>query len=212
MSHPIESEHTYYHMLEGSPFLFADERCKKRLLDAVVEVYRLRTWRLYAFCVTDNTAYFLSVTAGRPRIGEALQKVAEEFMRWSAGVDDIWLGASKEIKVRRIEGPESMEEVVRRCCQIHRIPLELGYVEQVQDYWWSSYPTYMGSFLWDVVDCHAVLRQFSADPELAKSRFRKFHRSFELPTLYITRPFTKNDAKIIKLNEKNLFLKKFETL
>ena len=212
MSHPMESEQTYYHILEGSPFLFADERCKKRLLDIVFELYRLRDWRLYAFCVTDSTAYFLSVTAGRSRIGEDLQKVTDEFLRWSAGAEDIWLGASKEILVRRMKEPKSMEDIVRLCRQIHRIPLELGYVEQVQDYWWSSYPTYTGSFLWDVVDCHEVLRQFSVNPDLAKSRFRKFHSSFELPTLYITRPFTKNDAKIIKLNEKNLFLKKFETL
>lgn len=198
MVYMTASEQVYYHILEGSPLLFADERCKKKLLDLTFDRYRQLGWRLYAFCVTDSAAYFLSVTGRHGFKGEYLQYVADEFLTWCGESPDIWIGNSISLRARVIREIKSMEEIVECCRLIHRVPLELGYVERLSDYWWSSYITYMETYSWELVDCHAVFVYFSLNSGVARYRIRKFHAFCELPTIYITEANGGCDEKIRK--------------
>lgn len=218
MSNPVEQEHVYCHILKGSPFIFADERCKKKLLDLTLDLFRRHQWRLYAFCVTDSKAYFLSAAEGNSSCGEFLQRAIDDFLCWNICEPGIWSGDSPDLCLEELQKRCTAEELVNCCCALHHIPKELNYVQQIQDYWWSSYHTYIGSFEWKAVDCQKILLYFSDSPRLARIQLRKFHSSFESPTLYITKAFSKHDAenknKMKKQKESisNLFLKKLETL
>ena len=71
---------------------------------------------------------------------------------------------------------DSLREIAARCRQIHRLPLEKGYVSRLDDYWWSSYITYAGEYDWEMVDCRIFSLYFSANPEVARRRLVKFHQ------------------------------------
>lgn len=189
MLYPVKAEQVYYHTLAGSPLIFSDERSKKKLLDLVFDLYRQQGWRLYAFCITDSKAYFLSATDGCSDYGENMQRTISEFLGWDARTADIWNGDSPTLQLDAVQRVNTMDEILYCCRVIHRLPLELNYVKQIQDYWWSSYNTYTGNFDWCAVDCRRILEYFDTDPETAVSRLRRFHSSFEVPTLYITNTF-----------------------
>ena len=94
MQYQIESEPVYFHILQGSPFLLTDERCKKKLLDLVFDQYHRLGWRSYAFCVTDSVIYMLSVTSGHSFKEEYLQRAADTFLSWNALQKNIYTASS----------------------------------------------------------------------------------------------------------------------
>lgn len=200
MSYPVKMEQVYCHILRGSPFIFSDERCKKKLLDLIFERCFCREWHLYAFCVTDSDAYFLSVTDRPSYYREKVQRAISEFMHWNAGTQGIWRGEDPMLRLEEIQKEVTIDELIHCCCAIHSIPIECNYVQHVQDYWWSSYITYLGSFEWHTICTQKVLAHISEDEELALNRMRKIQSSFESPTLYITHIFSKNDAENKKIS------------
>lgn len=68
-----------------------------------------------------------------------------------------------------------MSEFARRCRAVHRLPLSLGYVRRIGDYWWSSYQNYQQGYHWGMVDCSVLLQFFSSDPQEAFHRLRLHH-------------------------------------
>lgn len=181
MKYQLEEEPVYFHVLEGSPYLLADERCKKKLLDFVFDQYYYLGWRLYAFCVTDCSVYLLTVTAGHSFNEQYLEKIIELFLNWGTSNKELYLGDQVSFVVKYKKRLSDMDEVVNCCAQIHLVPVAIGVVGQPEDYWWSSYKTYLGEFDWQMVDCHGILFYFSLNSVLAKRRIRKFHENMELP-------------------------------
>ena len=186
------------HILKGSTFLFSDERYKKKLLDLIFEQYRRNKWSLLAFCVTDSMVYLLSVTNKGLTIREKLRETADEFLKWTSSEESLWYGNSKEIKVIEAEKLLALDDIVNCCCCIHYVPVHMGYTTEMCDYWWSSYNTYMGSYIWETVDCHAVFFYFSMNSIWARDKLRKYHGSLKFPVLYKTYLNGKYDAKMIK--------------
>lgn len=166
----------YYHFLEGNDHILADERSKKKFLDFVFALYRERDWRIYAFCITDSGAYFITETEVGSRLQEDLQRAADNFLQWyrcnaiQISGDSLFFRAYGEERIN------SVHEIALRCRQIHQIPLKVGYVHRIGDYWWSSYITYMGGYRWERVDCQPLAEYFSMNPETAKRKIRQFHK------------------------------------
>ena len=79
------------------------------------------------------------------------------------------------LRAQRIEAIRSMSEFARRCRAVHRLPLSLGYVRRIGDYWWSSYQNYQQGYHWGMVDCSVLLQFFSSDPQEAFHRLRLHH-------------------------------------
>ena len=50
----------YCYVMKGSTLLLADERNKKHLLDLLLCAHRACSCPVYAFCVTDDAAYFIT--------------------------------------------------------------------------------------------------------------------------------------------------------
>lgn len=166
----------YYHVVEGSHYLFADERHKKKLLDILSEIEKEEEWLIYAFCLTDDCAYFIIEAPGAGAVRRGIQRLANRFLSQyraelpRSGNQGIFLSSTT------LDELDSLSEIAICCRQIHRIPLEKGYVSCLDDYWWSSYITYTGDYEWELVDCRAFLLYFSANPEAARYKLQNFHR------------------------------------
>ena len=60
---------------------------------------------------------------------------------------------------------------------IHRNPLEANLVKNLEDYPWSSYPSYIGTLpAWKWLETHWLLHQFHENQETAVHLFRFFHQ------------------------------------
>ena len=55
----------YCYVMKGSTLLLADERNKKHLLDLLLCAHRACSCPVYAFCVTDDAAYFITEAEAR---------------------------------------------------------------------------------------------------------------------------------------------------
>ena len=167
MTHRKRNRKIYYHVLESNRYLFADERDKKKLLDILFAIEKEEEWLIYAFCLTDNAAYFVIEAPGAGSVRRGIQYRSAGLCRQHR---DIWLNSSA------LEELDSLREIAVRCREIHRIPLEKGYVSRLDDYWWSSYITYAGEYEWELVDCRVLSLCFSANPEIARRRLLEFHQ------------------------------------
>lgn len=166
-------EYVYYYRMEGSRYLLADERNKKHLLDLLLGMQVSERWPVYAFCVTDDSAYIVTETTDRMALETAMQWESGQFLESYEGFPDKY--GERYLRPCTPERVESAPELARRCRAIHRLPQRLGYVSRPGDYWWSSYRTYMGGYLWPGVDCSVLLNYFSSDPERALWKLRLYH-------------------------------------
>lgn len=171
------TEKIYYHVMEGSRFIFADERNKKKFLDVVFEVQRKEGWHIYAFCVTDDSAYFVVEAAGRAAVLAGMRRAAEAFSHmYRQRPQEFGTVLSLQFSAGVTTELKSLPDLAACCRQIHRIPLEEGFVKRLSDYWWSSYITYIGNYDWQMVDCRVLLLYFSADADTAQRRLLQYHQ------------------------------------
>ena len=146
----------YYHIVKGSRYILADERNKKKLLDIVLGIYKENDWEVCAFCVTDDGMYFVTEAREQDAVRHETKRAIDEFV------------SLKEL--------DSMEAVAKYCREIHQLPVKAGYVNRIEDYWWSSYQTYAGTYDWNAVDCRLFLHFFSLNPETARQKLLYFHQ------------------------------------
>lgn len=172
-------EHIYCYVLQGNLNILADERDKKLLLDIVLGIQLAEQFRLYAFCITDESVHLLLGGLEKPALSCAAKRMITDF-----GTQRI---KDRQIKPQRRTGEcltvtekrmlRSVAEIKEKCREIHLLPLKLGYVTDIRNYWWSSYRTYLGYYHWNQVDCSVILQMFASDRESAVRRFRKYHES-----------------------------------
>ncbi len=174
MSGIQRTNRVYYHYLEGDKFLLADERDKWRFLESVRIIQQERGCEIYAFCLTDSSAYFVTESVCIFEIQKDLVQAAECIGKTPARE---FLVQKKNSVIQNSHYQElgTLQEITSRCVYLHRIPLELGYVNRIPDYWWSSYNSYMDVYHWAMINCRPVSLYFSADPEEARTRFRRCH-------------------------------------
>lgn len=162
-----------YLELKGSRYLFADERVKMHLLRLMDEIHQREGWHILAFCVMDDCAYFILEAARITGIARAIQSAAR------TGLADVFcevgIRPKDTILTGQTERLKSYPELVDRCREIHRIPLEREKVERLRDYWWSSYSYYAGIRDWEMVDQGPVLMYFSEDIKDARTQFMRLH-------------------------------------
>ncbi|MCD7820230.1 MAG: hypothetical protein LUH07_14480 [Lachnospiraceae bacterium] len=178
MSHLPSERKVYYYVLEGSGYLFADERVKKHMLDLIGELHQRDDWLLFAFCIMDDSAYFIIEAGKISSVIRTIQYAVRKLLCQSV--------FSKSSQKREIELSgqtrklDTLTEIAYYSRRIYRIPLERGYVSRLEDYWWSSYLSYAGIYIWDLVDHRALSLYFSADPDIARKRLKQFYTSDKL--------------------------------
>lgn len=172
-------EHIYSYVLQGHLNILADERDKKTLLDIVLGIQLTENFKLYAFCITNETVCMLLGGAGKTMINTGIRKVIAGFTAHRVKGNQIPRASRAEETLVVIEKKllRSEPEIKERCREIHQLPVEKGYVTNIRNYWWSSYRTYLGYYNWSQVDCSVILQMFSTDREAAGKQFRRFHES-----------------------------------
>ena len=163
----------YCYGMKGSTLLLADERNKKHLLDLLLCAHRACSCPVYAFCITDDAAYVITEADDTYTLQMLQEQAIRRFWEMYEGFPDP--EGMRYLHMQRIEPIQSMPEFARRCRAIHRLPLSLGYVRRIGDYWWSSYQNYQQGYRWGMVDCSVLLQFFSSDPEDAFHRLRLHH-------------------------------------
>ncbi len=166
----------YYQTMEGSRYLLADERDKKKFLDILFDIEKEEEWLIYAFCLTNECAYFVIEADGAASVRRGILRAANEFLRRYRSDSSHLREREVFLKNAALRELDSLREVAVHCRQIHRLPLEKGYVSRLDDYWWSSYITYAGEYDWKLVDCRIFSLFFSANPGVAKRLLLKFHQ------------------------------------
>lgn len=164
------------YVLKGMHLLFSDERIKWHLLKHVEMIQKQERLDIYAFCLTDDEAYFIAEGRCPKHIQQRLQDAAYQVFERPEFADWLCRGRKNCFAESVPEVLGSLAAIAERCRQIHRLPVQKGYVSRLNDYWWSSYNTYVGTFEWKFMNIHILLMYFSADYEEAVCRFRYFHR------------------------------------
>lgn len=177
MSKQSEKHAVCCYVLKGSRLLFSDERVKYHFLKKIETIQKVQNWSIYGFCLTDDEAYFITeaenASLAEREFGWAAEQILYQFESSVWGKQDErekYLDTSLAVL-------HSMDEVADCCRQIHRLPVAEGYVNHLNDYWWSSYNTYTGGYRWSFLDTNTLLTHFSINHEEALCRFRHFHRS-----------------------------------
>jgi len=163
----------YRYTMEGSRYLFADERVKMHLIDLVGELHHRDGWLLFTFCILDDSAYFILGTEKISSVVRTIQSTVRKRL-WQPSE----LQAVREARMDlsgQVEKLETLTAIADCSREIHRLPLERGYVRSLEDYWWSSYPTYTGLHVWGMVDRRFLSMAFSPDPAVARSQLEQFH-------------------------------------
>lgn len=166
----------YYHIVKGSRYILADERNKKKLLDIVLGIYKENDWEVCAFCVTDDGMYFVTEAREQDAVRHETKRAIDEFfIKCKEHIPQL-RGIVPFLSAVSLKELDSMEAVAKYCREIHQLPVKAGYVNRIEDYWWSSYQTYAGTYDWNAVDCRLFLHFFSLNPETARQKLLYFHQ------------------------------------
>lgn len=160
----------FCYALEGRKSILADERNKKHLLDYLLSMQEKQNWPVYGFCVTDDAAYV--ITAGTEK--ELKQEVEQSIQLFYSAYE----GHQKDsvaLKMQ-IHPISSVTEMMKQCIELHCLPVTEGYVKKPGDYWWSSYHTYVGGYVWPMVNVSVILKTLSMDEQKAQNKFRAMHK------------------------------------
>lgn len=166
--------HVWYAHLKVTSKVFADERDKKYFLGVVLQSKEENGFRVFAFSLLDDEAYFL-LGMEEGKAGEAGQILRGLLHRYEE--------YRPKGRIRTVQDGEincmpvcRAEEMLDICRYIHQRPVEKGYVKKIADYWWSSFLTYRGIYSWEFVDTRPVLWYLSDSEEKSIQIFLKLHR------------------------------------
>ena len=173
----IRFEGAFYHVynrgVEKRP-LFFDDRDRKVFLRFLGETVQSSQLRLFSYCLMENHFHFFLQTR-KQNLDEAMRGLQGQYAQYVnrryKRVGPLFQGRYKSPLVNG----EQYALVLAR--YIHRNPLEASLVKKLEDYPWSSYPSYTGLLpAWKWLDTHWLLRQFNEDSETAVKFFQFFHQ------------------------------------
>ena len=161
----------FYVTLYGRPtkHVFEDEIQKKWLLDAAVLSRQNAKVQILSYCVLDDAAHLLIRTKeewGGISFLQTIRKVWEEII------------AKKKLFCRdTMKYIRDGRGAVRCSRKIHLLPVAGGITRQLEDYWWCSYPDYLGRDWIVPVHKEPLLETLHPDRKTAVHIFKENHKS-----------------------------------
>ncbi len=148
-----------------------DRRAFLRLLSEIVPMYELR---LFSYCLMENH-FHLFLQTKKLNLSEAMHDLQGQYAQYlNRRYDRVGYLFQNRYKSPLVNEEQYALALTR---YIHRNPLEAGLVKKLEDYQWSSYPSYIGILpAWKWLETHWLLRQFHENPETAVQVFRFFHQ------------------------------------
>lgn len=156
-----------YSVLQFGSRLLWDECYRKDYIGSIGEIKQQQGFEVYAFSVFNDRVYMLTGRFGEYTMSEACtdqMRILQHFLdKGKVPVSDLDLfenGSGIKVKICPMK---SSRDVVRSVIHIHLVSMNLGYVRQAGDYWWSSVQTYRKRYTWKIVDLFPVLDAISFD-------------------------------------------------
>jgi len=146
MSRPlrIEYENAYYHVMnrgQARQKIFPAEEYSQAFLATLAEAHERFGLQIHAYCLMSNH-YHLLVKTPEGNLQRAMRHVGgvytQRYNRLKKTDGPLFKGRYKAILV------DSDSYLLQLSKYIHRNPVDAGTVRRLQDYPWSSYPSYIG--------------------------------------------------------------------
>ncbi len=132
-----------HHILVQGPHyaqIFANGEQKSRYLETIQKYHEQGKVKLYAYCILDNSANIL-IEEAEDSVAQFMRRVGISYVHWFN-------------RARQREGPlfrdrytsqpvSSDQECMRIIRFIHQLPVRMGLVKRMEDYYWSSYWAYL---------------------------------------------------------------------
>ena len=115
--------------------------------------------------------------AGQEKQDFLIKTLGEAYLDYYSGRSRIPVDSVRETTTwEELESPDS---VVNECCRIHYLPVKEGYVENIRDFWWSSYQKYHGKYDWTFLNITPVLGCLSRKMSMALRTFEHRQKCWE---------------------------------
>lgn len=179
--HRIQLEGAYYHIFNRGVekrHIFSDEKDRRTFLSFLGEAVPQFHLRLFSYCLMENH-YHLFLQTQRANLQEAMKSIQSKYAQYVnfryERVGPLFQGRYNS----RLVDVEQYALALAR--YIHKNPLEAGLVQKLDDYPWSSYPSYSGKLpVWSWLDSSWLLGQFGPNVDNARQNFIQFHD--QIPT------------------------------
>lgn len=156
--------------------LFQEEIQKVKILDAARKSKGDVPLQVLAYCVLDNEIQLLMLEQTEGEAEKFLMRVQDNYIQEAEPVvSNKKNGIFRKNVITELNGEKS---VVRVCVKLHSLPVKYGIVKNPQDYWWCSYPDYMGRKWMELTDTAWMLQQYDSEAKKAVRLMRKDCRKY----------------------------------
>jgi REP element-mobilizing transposase RayT len=170
------SKSGYYHvMVRGNERknIFLDEQDKSRFVEILHEKKQGGSFYLQAFCLMDNHVH-LMISEGVDDIARVMKRITVSYVYYfNKKYKRIGHLFQDRFRSEVVEDDNYVLSLVR---YIHQNPVKAGIVNQMKEFKWSSYLSYIDekNYFRKVVDTETVLNIFSPNTALSIQLYKKF--------------------------------------
>ncbi len=171
--------HVYNRGVEKRP-IFCDEKDRRTFLAFLGKTVQQFHLRLFVYCLMENH-YHLFLQTPRANLQDAMKAIQGRYAQYmNFRYDRVGPLFQGRYNSRLVNADHYALALAR---YIHRNPLEAGLVQHLEDYPWSSYPSYSGKLpIWSWLDTDWLLEQFDSNPDGALKNFLRFHEQSPSPS------------------------------
>ena len=171
-------EGAYYHVFNRGVekrAIFKDDRDRKTFLKLLAEAVHKFDLRLFVYCLMGNH-FHLFLQTPRANLDRAMQSLQGQYAHYvNSRYDRVGALFGGRYKSPLVKFDDYAMTLLR---YIHRNPLDGALVGRLEDYPWSSYPSYVGKLpRWPWLETKSMLQLFHPDLGLALEPFQKFHET-----------------------------------
>lgn len=203
------SETGIYHiMLRGidKRNIFLDDKDRMRFLESLLRAKEIGKFELYGYCLMDNHVHLLMKE--NEEIGTSMKRITVGYVAWHNNKH----GRTGHLFQNRYlsEPVESESYLITVLRYIHQNPVKAGLVQQVKDYWWSSYKEYILAYQQQntYIDAHLIKTYFKTIGD-----FNQYMNAQNNDQCLDYRPARKiTDADLVKIINKEYNMDKLKEL
>lgn len=178
MQRICKDTHICHAILRGKSnlHLFQDEIEKMKVLDAARKSKEDIPIQVLAYCVVRGELHLLVKEQAEGEKEEFLAKVKENYLEMMAQrYQDKSTDIFRRDEIRELAGERS---AVLLCRRLHLLPMKYMMAGKPEDYWWCSYPDYLGRKWLELTDTAWLLYQYDAKPRKAVQLIRKDYQQY----------------------------------
>lgn len=153
--------------------IFLDDRDCKTFLSFLGQIVFETHLRLFAYCLMGNH-FHLFLQTPKGNLDETMRRLQGSYAQYFNNRHDRVGSLFQDRYKSRLVEEDTYS--LSLCRYIHRNPLEAGLSDRLEDYPWSSYPSYIGNLPeWNWLETEWLLNQFHPDKTIARNLFRQYH-------------------------------------